>query len=217
MPNERKRISIFPLPTVVLFPSLRIPLHIFEPRYRQMTEHAMRGDHQIGMVTVMPSRIDSMSGDPPVYDIGCAGTLCESQRLPDGRYNIVIEGTVRFRILDERPRSAARLYRVADVEFLDDPVATDLSALRTRVTEQIDRVVRLTGRSVGLPSDAFDDLDDTTFTHSLANGFNFEPSEKQGLLEANSVRERLERLSSLIDFALAELQAGRTPNSGTLQ
>ena len=72
------------------------------------------------------------------------------------------------------------------------------------------------GRSDGVPPNAFDALDDETFTHSLANGFNFVAGEKQGLLEANSVRERLERLSELFEFALAELQAGRTPNSGPL-
>jgi Lon protease-like protein len=210
------RVPIFPLSTVVLFPKLRVPLHIFEPRYREMTEQALRSDSQIGMVTVVPDCIDEMAGDPAVYAIGCAGVIRNAKRLPDGRYNIVVEGTRRFRLISEQPRNGDRLYRVADVELIDEPAATDLSALRVRVTEQVDRVARLLGRSDGVPPDTFDSMDDETFTHSVANGFNFSASEKQGLLEENSVRDRLERLSSLFDFALAELHAGRTPNSGAL-
>jgi len=202
----------------VLFPKLRVPLHIFEPRYRQMTEHALRGDRHIGMVTILPDQ--DTSGDPPIYEIGCAGIIRDSQLLDDGRYNIVVEGTARFRVVDEHARSRERLYRIADVEVIDEPEPTDLSALRLRVTHQIDDVARRLGSGHGLPPDAFDDLDDETFTNSLANGFNyffeFAASEKQGLLEANSVRERLERISDLFDFALAELQAGRAPNSGAL-
>jgi len=210
------RVAIFPLPTVVLFPRLRIPLHIFEQRYRQMTERALRDDNPIGMVTVLPNRIHEMSGDPPVYEIGCAGIIRDSKRLSDGRYNIVVEGTRRFRLVDIRPPSGDRLYRVADIAFIDEPEATDVTELRVRVIEQVDRVARLMGRSDGVPPDAFDALDDETFTHSLANGFNFEAGEKQGLLEANSVRERLERLSDLFEFTLAELHTGRMPNSGPL-
>ena len=82
--DDLKRVPIFPLSTVVLFPKLRVPLHIFEPRYRQMTEQVLRGDNQIGMVTVLPNSIDEMSGDPPVYEIGCAGIIRNAQRLPDG-------------------------------------------------------------------------------------------------------------------------------------
>ncbi len=214
--DDSKRLPIFPLPTVVLFPKLRVPLHIFEPRYRQMAEQALRSDNQIGMVTVLPDCIEEMAGDPAVYAIGCAGIIRDAQRLPDGRYNIVIEGTRRFRLVDEQPRSSDRLYRVALVELIDEPEATDLSTLRVRVTEQVDQVARLMGRSEGVPPDAFDTLDDETFTHCLANGYNFAASEKQGLLEADSVRTRLERLSDLFAFTLLELQAGRTPNSGPL-
>lgn len=216
MPDDLKRVPIFPLPTVVLFPRLRVPLRIFEPRYRQMTEQALRGDKLIGMVTVLPDRIEEIAGDPPVYEIGCAGIIRDSQRLPDGRYNFVIEGTRRFRLVEEQPRGRDRLYRIASVEFIDEPEETDLTALRVRVTEQVDRIARLLGRRNGVPPDAFDALDDETFTHSLANSFNFEAGEKQGLLEANGVRERLERLSNLFEFALADLHAGRTPNSGAL-
>jgi Lon protease-like protein len=216
VPDDVNLVPIFPLPTVVLFPKLRVPLHIFEPRYRQMTEHAIEGDKRIGMVTVMPDHVAQMSGDPPIYEIGCVGIVRDAQRLPDGRYNFLLEGTHRFRVLDEPPRTGDRLFRMAAVEFIEEPEATDVSALRGQVIGQVDRVARLLGRSEGVAPDAFDALDDTTFTHSLANGFNFDAREKQGLLEENSVRERLERLSDLLEFAMAELHAGRTPNSGSI-
>ena len=82
-------IAIFPLSNVVLFPRMQCPLHLFEPRYRQLAEHVLADDRRIGMVVVPPEHADEMHGDPPVYPIGCAGTIGQSQKLRDGRFNIV--------------------------------------------------------------------------------------------------------------------------------
>ncbi len=78
-------IAIFPLSNVVLFPGVQAPLHLFEPRYRQMAEHVLDGDRRIGMVVVPPEHAAEMHGDPAVYPIGCAGTIGHSQRLRDDR------------------------------------------------------------------------------------------------------------------------------------
>ncbi len=109
-------LAIFPLSNVVLFPGVQAPLHLFEPRYRQMAEHVLDGDRRIGMVVVPPEHAAEMRGDPPVYPIGCTGTVGQSQRLRDGRFNVVLIGTHRFRITSEAPQPADRLYRVAEVE-----------------------------------------------------------------------------------------------------
>src|SRR5687767_5695438 len=98
-------IPIFPLPNVVLFPNVFLPLHIFEPRYRQMVGDALAGERMIGMVLLQPGAeeafAEGLDGSPPVYEIGCAGLITHVERLNDGRFNIVLRGLERFRIVGE--------------------------------------------------------------------------------------------------------------------
>ncbi len=111
-------VPIFPLGNVALFPGVSAPLHIFEPRYRQMMESALEGERVIGMVTVRPDAGTDLSGAPPVFPIGCAGTIEEYEQLPDGRYNLVLHGTHRFRIAEEHDPTEDRLFRLARVHPL---------------------------------------------------------------------------------------------------
>ena len=121
-------IPIFPLQDIMLFPNASRPLHIFEPRYREMVADAIEGDRIIGMVMLHAGYEDEYEGNPPIYDIGCAGVITNAQRLEDGRYNIVLGGLVRFRILSE---DQSRSYRVAEIEPLPEPLDdTDRDALR---------------------------------------------------------------------------------------
>ena len=121
MAENRPDLPIFPLPNVVLFPRVRTPLHIFEPRYRQMTEAALAAEQQIVMAVIRPQFADDAAGDPPIFDIACAGVIVESQRFPDGRFHILLHGTERVRILAEGRRPAGQLYRSAPVRSLADP------------------------------------------------------------------------------------------------
>ena len=91
-------LPIFPLPSVVLFPHVCLPLHIFEPRYREMVGDALRGDRLIGMVLLKAGWESDYEGRPPVYEMGCAGLVSHSERLDDGRYNIVLHGLEKFRV-----------------------------------------------------------------------------------------------------------------------
>jgi Lon protease-like protein len=207
----REEIALFPLSSVVLFPRVRIPLHIFEPRYRQMTEHALAGDRHIGMVTVLPEHEDGMVGDPPVYPIGCAGIISEAQRLPDGRFHIVLDGVWRFRISDEPPRPPGRLYRAARVERLPDPYAPaereKVAELRLHVLELVRRLLARADRERArdFTPDLFRDRDDEAVVNTLANALALAAPEKQGLLEVAGVLARFERLEGLLAFRLAEL------------
>ena len=108
-------LPLFPLPNVVLFPNVFLPLHIFEPRYREMVADALAGDRMIGMVLLRPGWERDYEGRPPVYPIGCSGVITHCERLADGRYNIVLRGIERFRIVRE---DHARSYRRAVVEPL---------------------------------------------------------------------------------------------------
>ena len=206
-----EEIALFPLSNVVLFPRVRAPLHIFEPRYRQMVEHALASDRLIGMATVHPDHVSEMGGDPPLYPIGCAGTVSQAQRLPDGRFHIVLEGSFRFRILEESPRPAERLYRVARVERLSEPYDPSqrdrVRELRSRILALVRRLLALSDRERAreFSSDLFDGMHDEIFVHTLAQALALAAPEKQGLLEAPSIPERCERLEGLLAFRLAEV------------
>jgi Lon protease-like protein len=222
---EDDPIPIFPLSNVVLFPGLQIPLHVFEPRYRQMVEAAMAGDKRIGMVVVRPeSGGDSaaMGGDPPVYAVGCAGIITNCQAQPDGRYNIVLLGTRRFRISEEETGSADRLYRVARIKSLEDalsPVeAPRIAALRSRVSELLVELLRIEDpkRAEDASPTKLAQLDDVVFTNALCNAITLQPRDKQQLLEADAIGSRLERLVGLMEFRITEREATGAPGSNAL-
>ncbi len=205
-------IPIFPLSQVVLFPSVRCPLHVFEPRYRQMAASALDGDGRIGMVAVHPEHVGAMEGDPPVFAIGCAGRIVEHRRHDDGRFDIVLLGEERFRILEEPPRGEGRLYRVARVESLPERAeagdVAKLQALRGVALEHLSRLVRTATRGKRrFDASIFSDMDDTTMANALCQILDLTPTEKQALLEEDRVASRLDRLITLLEFRLAELRS----------
>ncbi len=220
--GQTEEIALFPLSTVVLFPRIQCPLHLFEPRYRQLAAHVLEGDRRIGMVVVRPEATADMAGDPPVFEVGCAGEITEHQKLPDGRYNIALQGLHRFRILRELDRPPEQLFRVAEVEALldtSDPSESErVSGLRPRVLKLARTLVeRLDAeRAESFRSDAFRGIDDEVFVNALSNAFPFAPAEKQGLLEEDSILRRLERLASVLRFHVAETRAPQPSEPGTL-
>lgn len=112
-------LKVFPLPSAVVFPGTALPLHIFEPRYRAMVEDSLATDRIIAMADLSPGWEQNYAGRPPLRPIGCVGRVVFEEVLPDGRYNIILQGTVRFRVLEElAPRA---LYREVRAELLEDP------------------------------------------------------------------------------------------------
>jgi Lon protease-like protein len=214
--NEHS-LPIFPLANVVLFPRVRTPLHIFEPRYRQMAEHALAGDRRIAMAVVRPDRVDAMAGEPPVFPVACAGVIRESRRLADGRYHIVLHGTQRVRILEEPERPRGQLYRVARVTAFPDACGPDdaerVGAMRPQVVELVRAIFG--GEGSEITAEPFREIDDTAFVNALCVALPLSTPEKQGLLEADGIPARFERLIDVLRFALAERGARRVPNSGT--
>src|SRR3982751_4414665 len=106
------RIPIFPLPGAILFPRSQLPLHIFEPRYREMVRDAIDGAGRIAMI--QPIRLDD-DNRAPLYGVGCVGEVVGGEELDDGRFNIVLLGANRFRLVREAELDAA--YRCADVDI----------------------------------------------------------------------------------------------------
>jgi Lon protease-like protein len=211
--SETERLPIFPLSNVVLFPRVKTPLHLFEPRYRQLARDVLEGERRIGMVVVRPEHVDEMPGDPPIYPIGCAGVITESQRLPDGRYNLVLLGEHRVRIVAEEPRSESRLYRVAQVvrlpESYPEAERARVARLRAAIVADVGLLVRHAQpeRSHAFDPELFAGVDDETFVNAVANAFAFPAEEKQALLEAENVPERYARLASALSFQRLELDS----------
>ncbi|MGL4463646.1 MAG: LON peptidase substrate-binding domain-containing protein [Planctomycetia bacterium] len=127
-------VRLFPLPGVVLFPYAMLPLHIFEPRYRQLTEDALGADRAITMVLpaaepVAPaSPLDSGLEPVPIHAVACYGSILNERRLPDGRFELVLRGQARVRLHGEL--AAGTMYRQARAELLDDVQQIGGSALR---------------------------------------------------------------------------------------
>lgn len=189
-------IPIFPLPNVVLFPSVFLPLHIFEPRYRQMLTDALHGDRIIGMVLAKEDQARSV-GPEAVYSIGCAGLISHAETLPDGRSNIVLRGLERFRIDSEQED---RQYRRAHVEPLPEPI-TDAIRQATRDARAKleallgDRLETASGEAI-VPGDMQDD----DLVNTLAQYLDLDPVEKQALLERDDIAQRSCALIELIEM-----------------
>jgi uncharacterized protein len=192
-------IPIFPLPNVVLFPNVFLPLHVFEPRYRQMVDEALKGDRIIGMVLLRPGWEGDYDGRPAVYPIGCAGVITHAERLADGRFNIVLRGMEKFRI---RGEETARPYRLAHVETVSEPPA---DSLREAMREHRRRLEALLvpqpeGRKDTKDPKVPTSMPDEDLVNALAQYLEFEPVEKQALLERDGLLERCRSLIELLEM-----------------
>ena len=177
-------IPIFPLQDVTLFPRTTQPFHIFEPRYRAMVADALEGDSIIGMILLQPGHEAEYEGRPPIFDVGCAGVIIAVEELPDGRYNIVLDGLVKFRVLSE---DASRPYRLAEVEALPEVVeASDRPLLKQR-RQQLERALLSVSPGIQLPPL---DLPDEEVVDGLSLVLPLEPADRQELLEADGPLER---------------------------
>src|SRR5439155_11589860 len=129
--NFSGAVRLFPLPNLVLFPHVVQPLHVFEPRYRSLTADALVGDRLIAPVLLKPGWEEDYDGRPAVHPVACLGRVVADQLLPDGRYNLLVRGLSRARLLGETPDGQP--YRTAQAELLsDEPPAALAEAKRLR-------------------------------------------------------------------------------------
>jgi uncharacterized protein len=202
-------LPIFPLPNVVLFPNVFLPLHIFEPRYREMVGDALTGDRLIGMVLLRPGWEPNYEGRPEVYDVGCAGLITFSEQHGDGRYNIVLRGLGKFRIVGEE---SGRSYRIAHVlPLMEEPTEADKALIR----EERRRLEALLAPSQDPTADPKVPrwVADEDLVNALAQYLDLEPVEKQALLEREGL---VARCRSLIDLLEMRVMVAKTPwNTGS--
>ncbi|MCM3879418.1 MAG: LON peptidase substrate-binding domain-containing protein [Vicinamibacterales bacterium] len=184
-------IPIFPLEVATLFPGVSRPFYIFEPRYRAMVADALKGNRIIGMATLKPGYESDYRGRPPVYEVGCAGEIAEVEELPDGRFNIVLRGIVKFRVTGE---DEGRLYRLAHVDAIPEvPDEVERAELR-KLRPKLEALVTKGSDSKVPPS-----LSDEELVNTLAQYVPLERAERQTLLELKGVLLRSQMLISLIE------------------
>ena len=219
MSSDLVLVPVFPLSGLVLFPHTRQLLHIFEERYRQMTQDALDGDGMIGLV--LPRENAGEGSEPvPVYSIGCLGRITASRKLADGRFLILLEGRTRFEIQGEE--QTPKLYRVVrarlleDLEF-DELAPHDQAALERARGDLESRMLDLTSAldpaSVAALEDQMRQLDPIQLTHALAFGLECSGVEKQVLLEASDPVERCRQLIGLLDFHRIESRLPDAPRT----
>jgi uncharacterized protein len=194
LPSE---IPIFPLPNVVLFPNVFLPLHIFEPRYRQMVADALSGDRIIGMVLLRPGWEGNYEGRPPVYPIGCAGLITHAEPIPDGRYNIVLRGLEKFRVLEEL---AGHDYRIARVQTLMEDINEAERASMRNERRRLEALLVPQPEGRGSDAKVPPTMADEDLVNALAQYLELEPVEKQALLEREGLLARCRSLIELLEM-----------------
>jgi Lon protease-like protein len=193
-------IPVFPLPGALLLPRSRLPLHLFEPRYLQMFEDALKTSHRfIGMV--QPH--DGPGGKDQLHSIGCAGRISQFSETEDGRYMVTLAGMSRFRV--RREVSGFSPYRKVEVSWAG--FERDLG--KPEIDEGFDRPKFLNllerffnAQELETDWDSLKDADEELLINSLSMLCPFDPEERQALLEAPSLRTRRETLATLLEFAL---------------
>jgi Lon protease-like protein len=195
MGRTGSRLSIFPLAGALLFPRAQLPLHIFEPRYRALVTDALARDRRIGMIQPR-----DRAEPPGLFDVGCVGRIANVEALEDGRFNIVLEGLTRFRVLSEI--SAATPFRQIEATFDgfdDDRAQEPLASIRRAELERESRIFA-EARGYIVDWDAVGRLDDEALVNGIAAVAPFDVATKQALLEAPTVAERAELLVQFFHF-----------------
>ena len=191
-----KTISIFPLSNFIFFPQTTVPLNVFEPRYIQMVDDAMKGDRIIGMV--QPKK--SNQTIPILYNVGCAGKIISFNETEDGRYLIVLDGISRFKILEELNND--KLYRECKVNF--DNFSNDTNNQKEEIKfsdlelifKKLKSLFNKQGYTINWKELEKQSLDQTINTLSMASPFSLE--EKQVLLETINLNERKQKLEEIL-------------------
>lgn len=193
------RLSIFPLAGALLFPRALLPLHIFEPRYRALVTDALARDRRIAMI--QPREAERPGHPPALYDVGCVGHIAHVEALDDGRFNIVLEGVSRFRMI--RELDGATPFRQIEASLADygdeadDPAPLAL-VLRAAVEQEAKRFAA--ARSYIVDWDAVGRLDDEALVNGIAQIAPFDVATKQALLESPTIVERADLLVQLMQF-----------------
>ncbi len=196
MINLPNKIPVFPLSNFIIFPEMTVPLNIFEPRYLQMINDAMKGSKIIGII--QPKKQNQTI--PSLYNIGCAGKITNYNETDDGRYLIVLSGISRFKIIQEI--NTEKLYRECKVNF--DDFKIDLNEHKEEIKfsdlelifKKSKSLFNKQGYIINWKDLELQSLNQTINTISMASPFSLE--EKQVLLEALNISDRKKKLEEIL-------------------
>lgn len=220
-PRTEQTLPVFPLTGTLLLPGTYLPLNVFEERYRNMVQDALEGDRRIGMIQPVVPGLDNWGippldvDDPELYPVGCCGHIDRHELQEDGRYLIVLQGVVRFRILRElEPVRGYRRVAADFSEFESDRQADEAAVDKREVLSVLDRFARQ--RQLELDRDVLEALSGRRLVNALSTALPFTPVEKQALLEARSMADRSSLLLSLMGMDLHSPSPAPAPPPPTI-
>jgi uncharacterized protein len=203
LPEGEFLLPLFPLPNIVFFPHTRLPLHVFEPRYRQMVRDVLEADQRFGIVLLKSGWEADYYGAPAVHSIGTLGTIEQAVPLEDGRFSIIVRGDVRVRILDEVTRVPYRTARViADPEHAREP--KEAYAQREWLADISRQYLHYLPEQTAVPEIETVGLD--ALANALIMSLNLDNEEKQKLLEESDVIARAEKIGSELSGRIESLR-----------
>lgn len=200
-------VRLFPLPNLVMFPHVIQPFHIFEPRYREMLEDALQGDHLIAMSTLDAGWENQYHAQPAIAPTVCIGRVVNYAAVDDGKYNILLLGIRRARIVEEFP--LGRSFRQARVEVLEDlfetPSASRRAGLRNQLMERFQSFIpKYPSVQKQMEQLLSQDIPLGVLTDLVAHTLSLEQPFKLDLLGENRIDYRASMLVSYFDELLAE-------------
>jgi uncharacterized protein len=208
-----RRIPLFPLPNVVLFPGVPLPLHVFEPRYREMVRDAEAGDAVIGIILLKGDWQRDYYGTPSIFGTGCAGRMVSVEGLPDGSSNILLHGIREFSIVRE---ASTRSYREAEITWRPGAAVCSVGGdVRRRIIHLIEQFSTHGNETPARKLLHDDSLSDELLINFFSYALDISPLEKQGLLETESLVERANGLANVLEFRLEEIRLSGKNRAGS--
>jgi len=198
-------IPVFPLPNVVLFPGVPLPLHIFEPRYCEMVRDATARHEIIGMALLRGDWQQRYHERPDIFAIGCAGRIVNVESLPDGRFNIVLHGMREFTVQQQFFDKPYRQAQVTWSSTLGPPLDP---MIRAGLIELLSRFLTVSAATPAHRLLHDPSLSDESLVNFFSYALDIAPLEKQGLLEASTLGGRAQALCDILEFHLEESRCG---------
>ena len=200
-------LPLVPLSKVLLLPRSKLPLNLFENRYLHMFDHALSHGRLIGMVqpTASNNLTKTQSKNPDIYKIGCAGYITAFSETNDNRYEIILKGMCRFKVKKELPNING--FRIANIEwkkYQSDFLQGKFNSLDHRISFEDILKKYLSKKSINADWEAIEASGDEELINSISMGCPFSVSEKQALLEAESLDKRMQVLISLMQMSMNE-------------
>jgi len=194
-------LPLFPLPQTVLFPETFLPLHLFEPRYQEMAVEVLNGHHHLVLV-LMRESLDSgpLGESAATFEVGCLAEVVRAEPLTGGRWNLLVQGKEAVRILEEHPGKPFRQARTEPLPF--ERAVLWPGPHRRRLMESLHAYAAAEGIEAQIKELLDLPLEDVAQLNTLAMALDFEPTERQFLLESRDLPALAERMIQLLDFAL---------------